>query len=506
MLHTYTQHAHVLSQGVCGLPENYDSQRAFTYKVEKLSQLIQQSKYTVVLTGAGISTSAGVPDFRGPNGIWTKEEEDRKRRVKRRRVEGKKQKKNGMMNVNGSKEDSAKAKHNAVDEDCTDGSAQADDVNGTNINGQSSSTDTSDTTIRKRKQETTFNKNNNYNGEESSTIATKKKKFTSFENALPTYTHRALTHLILHPPPPPSSTDAADDASQESSSDDNDDDDNEEELDNNNTTTSNNNGNTDNDNNNNNNIITQQQQTRTYLHHIVTQNVDGLHRKTNLPRKHMSVLHGCIFTEICDTCQTEHVSPTEIQSIGLKHTGRHCTLGGSPPGSCPGKLKDTMLDWEDELPIVDWNRAQEECARADLVVCLGTSLRIEPAAELCTYPMRYPGWTAAAEEAAAAEGEGREILDNARKDYGSDNNKKKKGRKKKKNNNKTSKSNANQLIKKDNRLGYAVVNLQVTPYDDEAALVVRGKVDDVMKALMSKLGYNGDWEGQHNMLDGGREG
>jgi NAD-dependent deacetylase len=38
-----------------------------------IAQQLQSSKKTVVLTGAGISTESGIPDFRSPgSGIWTK--------------------------------------------------------------------------------------------------------------------------------------------------------------------------------------------------------------------------------------------------------------------------------------------------------------------------------------------------------------------------------------------------------------------------------------------------
>src|SRR5947209_17351423 len=35
-------------------------------------QLVAEAERILVLTGAGISTDSGIPDFRGPNGIWTK--------------------------------------------------------------------------------------------------------------------------------------------------------------------------------------------------------------------------------------------------------------------------------------------------------------------------------------------------------------------------------------------------------------------------------------------------
>jgi NAD-dependent deacetylase len=41
--------------------------------------LIADAKRLVILTGAGISTDSGIQDFRGPNGLWTKNPEAEKR-------------------------------------------------------------------------------------------------------------------------------------------------------------------------------------------------------------------------------------------------------------------------------------------------------------------------------------------------------------------------------------------------------------------------------------------
>ena len=40
------------------------------YQTEQAIDLIRKSDRIVALSGAGISTEAGIPDFRGPGGIW----------------------------------------------------------------------------------------------------------------------------------------------------------------------------------------------------------------------------------------------------------------------------------------------------------------------------------------------------------------------------------------------------------------------------------------------------
>lgn len=41
-------------------------------RIEQLAQWMFEAQYLVVFTGAGISTESGLPDFRGPDGIWTR--------------------------------------------------------------------------------------------------------------------------------------------------------------------------------------------------------------------------------------------------------------------------------------------------------------------------------------------------------------------------------------------------------------------------------------------------
>jgi len=65
-------------KGKLGQPEIFEDEKEVLKKSKILAELIQSSNIITVHTGAGISTSCGIPDFRGPKGVWTLEKEGKK--------------------------------------------------------------------------------------------------------------------------------------------------------------------------------------------------------------------------------------------------------------------------------------------------------------------------------------------------------------------------------------------------------------------------------------------
>ena len=55
-------------KGKCGMPETFDAEEVLQDKIHELAEMVRRSQHLVVHTGAGISTSVGIPDFRGPRG------------------------------------------------------------------------------------------------------------------------------------------------------------------------------------------------------------------------------------------------------------------------------------------------------------------------------------------------------------------------------------------------------------------------------------------------------
>eukprot|EP00794_Sanderia_malayensis_P010206 gene10206-11255_t len=258
------------NKGKLDLKELFDLPEVFEKKVHTLTAMIKEANHLVVHTGAGISTSSGIPDFRGPKGVWT-------------------------LEMKGEKPEFS----------------------------------------------------------------------TSFAEAKPSKTHMALVML----------------------------------------------------------------EKQGIVKYIVSQNVDGLHLISGFPREKLSELHGNMFLEKCEKCQQSYVRDSPVATMALKRTGNVCSRKSKRGTICRGKLRDTVLDWEDNLPYDDIIKAEQHSKKADLSLCLGTSMQINPSGNLPILTVKNKG-------------------------------------------------------------NLAICNLSQTKHDKKASIVIHGYVDDIMERVVSALGLS----------------
>ncbi|DBA01107.1 TPA: hypothetical protein N0F65_001735 [Lagenidium giganteum] len=122
-----------------------------------------------------------------------------------------------------------------------------------------------------------------------------------------------------------------------------------------------------------------------FLKHVVSQNVDNLHRKSGLPASALTEVHGNATHARCETC--EKVYTHDFPWTGLcddpacKSTQRPMEQrlrGRTRHGN--GRLKRHVIGFDE--PLDDIDHAIDECEAADVALVLGTSLRVEPFSEM----------------------------------------------------------------------------------------------------------------------------
>lgn len=108
------------------------------------------------------------------------------------------------------------------------------------------------------------------------------------------------------------------------------------------------------------------------LEAVVTQNIDGLHEKAGTSRARLVELHGTDARVTCLACGRE-VSPDEAYA-SFEATRQ------APRCGCGGFLKPATISFGQALRVEDLKRAEEAEQACDLVISLGSTLSVHPAA------------------------------------------------------------------------------------------------------------------------------
>ena len=103
------------------------------------------------------------------------------------------------------------------------------------------------------------------------------------------------------------------------------------------------------------------------LRHVITQNIDGLHRKAG--SRNVTEVHGSLREILCVECGREYRAP-------------HVPNGTPPRCECGGVLKPNTVLFGESLPARAMESAWREAKGCRVMLVIGTSAVVQPAASL----------------------------------------------------------------------------------------------------------------------------
>ena len=111
------------------------------------------------------------------------------------------------------------------------------------------------------------------------------------------------------------------------------------------------------------------------LEMVVTQNIDGLHAKAGTSPDKLVEIHGTDRAIACQSCGDRSEPGEHYRVFEETREPPICSL-------CGGFLKPATISFGQSLDIAVLERAIEAAARSDLVIALGSTLSVYPAARI----------------------------------------------------------------------------------------------------------------------------
>jgi NAD-dependent deacetylase len=114
---------------------------------------------------------------------------------------------------------------------------------------------------------------------------------------------------------------------------------------------------------------------------VITQNIDGLHLRAGTPPERVVELHGTMFDVICTGCGDRTAMAKALARVRSGEDDPPCV-------QCGGVLKSATVMFGQMLEPGVYQRAAIAAASCDLLIAVGSTLTVEPAASLCTVAVR----------------------------------------------------------------------------------------------------------------------
>ena len=108
---------------------------------------------------------------------------------------------------------------------------------------------------------------------------------------------------------------------------------------------------------------------------VITQNIDSLHQRSGLPDEMVLELHGTATEAVCLNCDDRVAADEACRRVEAGEPAPRCRR-------CAGSLKPATTLFGEALPPEVLSRANAAVEQCDLLLAVGSSLEVEPAASL----------------------------------------------------------------------------------------------------------------------------